>query len=216
MKTTHLVTGRASAATALALALLTLGCLGRSPGVRQFTLGSVPDRAVSARPAGAGEFAVGLGPVTFPPYLRRPQLGSRGADSELVIDALHRWAGGFEANVLRALADDLSLRIGTPWVVLAAEDAPFPAAFRVAVDFLRFEAQSSDELLLRARWVIREQGGDGVWSGESAIRKPLDGRGVRGLVAAHEAALSELADAIAAPLARAAPRAAQSADGSTL
>ncbi len=206
MKRATSVTVWRRTATALAVAILALGCLGRSPGVRQYTLGSVPGGASAGSAefrAGSAEFGVALGPVTFPPYLQRPQLVTRNASSELFVDARNRWAGGFEANVLRALADDLSARLGTPWVVVAPEDAPLPPAYRIAVDFLRFEGQPGAELVLRARWVIREQEGDRVWSGGGAIRRPLADEGTESLVAAHEAALGELADAIAAPLAEA-------------
>ena len=112
----QLRTTKRGGAAALLIALLALGCLGRSPGVRQFTLGPVPGPTVAGT---SSELVVTLGPLSFPPYLQRPQLVTRGDASELVYDERNRWAGGFESNVRRALADDLSERLGTPWVVFA-------------------------------------------------------------------------------------------------
>ncbi len=186
---------RLSVAVAL-FAGLALGCLGRSPAVRQFTLSPVPGSSSAA----SADRVVFLGPVGFPAYLERSQLVTRVAPSELAFDEYRRWAGGFESNVVRVLADDLGSRLGTTLVVLNPAEAPYPLGFRVAVDFLQFEGEPGQALTLRARWVIREEGGDGVWNEQSTIRRPLADDDVESLVSAHNAALGELADIIAAQI----------------
>ena len=169
------------------------GCLGRSPAVRHYTLGALPGAG-----AGSEELAIGLGPVTFPAYLDRPQFVTRLEGSELAVDELNRWAGGFQSNVVGALADGLSARLGTDRVFLDPGASPFPLAYQVAVDIHRFEGRLGGDLVLRARWVVREQGGQGrAWSEESTIRKSVAGPEVDSLVIAHDAALDELAGIIA-------------------
>jgi hypothetical protein len=179
----------------IALAGLALGCLGRSPQVRFYTMSDVPGQAV----AGAAEdLAIGVGPVRLPRYLDRPQLVTRAEASQLDVDEFNRWAGSFESNLLRALGDDLGTRLGTERVVVYPEDAPFPLDYRVALDIQEFEGRPGHELVLRARWVIREQAeGRGPWSGQSLIRRPLSSDGIEALVTAHDEALGLLADAIA-------------------
>lgn len=175
------------------LALGSSGCFGRSPAPRQYTLG-----AASATAGGSSELAIGLGPVTFPEYLDRPQLVTRLEGSELAFDELNRWAGGFQSNVVGALADALGARLGTDRVFLDPGASPFPVAYQVAVDVHRFEGSPGGELVLRARWVVREQAGEGrSWSEETTIRQGVDGTDTQSLIAAHDAALDALAGVIA-------------------
>jgi len=181
-------------ASTLAAAALALGCLGRSPATHHYTL-----RPVGGGATAISELSIGLGPVTFPKYLERPSMVIRRGESEIRIDELHRWAGGFEPNVIGALADDLGARLGTDRVFLDPAASPFPVAFQVAVDFHQFEAHEGDAVVvLRARWVIRERSGEErAWTRETTIRQDLPGDSIEDLVAAHDTALARLADVIA-------------------
>ena len=182
---------------AVSVAALALGCLGRSPSVRHFTMSPQTGVAGGARVEGA----VGLGPVSFPRHLERPQIVTRTGAAQLSFDEYNRWAGGFESNVVRVLADNLSSRTGTP-VVVDRSASPLQIAYQVAVDIDEFEGRPGEQLVLRARFVTRERAGEKrVWTDESTVQQPVDGRDVESLVAAHDAALAQLADAIARRLA---------------
>ncbi len=184
---------------AIALAGLALGCLGRSPQVRFYTMSGVPGQSAAEA---TEDLAIGVGPVQLPRYLERPQLVTRAEVSQLEVDEFNRWAGGFESNLLRALGDDLGTRLGTQRVVVYPVDAPFPLDYRVALDVQAFEGRPGHELVLRVRWVIRESAeGSSPWSGQSLIRRPLSSDGVEVLVAAHDEAVGLLADAIASRIA---------------
>ncbi len=182
-------------AIAIAVPVLALGCLGRSPQVRFYAMSAVSLPA----PAAASDLAIGVGPVSLPRYLDQPQLVTRVGGSQLAYDELHRWAGGFESNILRALGDDLSARLGTKRVVVYPAEAPFPLSYRVTLDIFQFDGRPGGELVLRARWIVRDGSGEqGPWSAESEIRQPLPDADAQSLVAAHDAALSALAGEIAA------------------
>ncbi len=185
---------------AIVAAGIALGCLGRSPAVSLYTMNSVADRSAAAASDG---LAIGLGPVSVPRYLDRPEWVTRsaGSTSRLEVDDYRLWAGGFSSNVLAALAPNLAAALGTQRVVVYPAQAPFPLDFRVSLDFERFEGIGDDELVLSARWIVRAGAGADSWSGQSEIRKPLGGGGSDALVAAHDAALGALADAIAAQIA---------------
>lgn len=193
--------GRARAGLAAACAGLALGCLGSSPDVRHFAMTPVAGPAAG----GAGPLALVLGPVSFPRYLERPQMVTRRGSSELAFDEFRRWAGGFESNVTRVLAQDLESRLGGARVVNEGAAAPFPIAYRLSVDFQQFEGSPGDDrLVLRASWSLREEGGEQrVWDVAETIERPLAGGDPASLVQAHDAALGELADAIAARIAAA-------------
>ena len=185
--------------TSLATAALVLGCLGRSPQVRFYALSPVPGASV----AGTSELAVGVGPLRLPRYLDRPQLATRTSGSQLEYDQTSRWAGGLETNMLRALGDDLGSRLGTGRIIVYPAPEPFPVQYRVSVEVLEFEALRGDDLVLRARWTVREHVGEHRSSSEeSTVRRSIAGGGVESVIAAHDAAVGALADAIAARIAQ--------------
>jgi len=177
------------------------GCLSRSPEVRHFTLGASPDPA----PAASGDgLAVYVTAPRLPRYLERPQMVRRLDGGEIDIDERHRWAGGLEANVLRALGDALARRLGSDRVVVHPERPRRPVDRRVAIDFRELSARSG-RLELRARWVWEEEGGrqgeagDGpeppaARTGHVSLDREVDGSSPEALVRAHDAALRALAD----------------------
>ena len=183
---------------ALGLMLLGLACLGRSPATHHYRMNLFAGAAVET---GLDGRAVGLGPVSFPRHLERPQIVTRTGTSSLSFDANQRWAGGFESNVVRVLAGDLVQRIGVP-VVTDPASTPLPVVYQVAVAIEEFEGRPGGELVLRARFVVRERGGEErVWSDLATVRLIVEGRDLGSLVSAHDAAVGGLADAIARRLA---------------
>jgi len=185
-------------AALIVAAAFALNCLGSSPTVSLYTMGSVPSSSTTAAADGP---AIGVGPIRVPRYLDRPDWVTRpeGSTARLEVDGARRWAGGFSANVLSVLAEDLGAKLATQRVVVYPADAPFPLDYRIAVDFQAFEAIGGEALELRANWVIRAGSGEGgPWSGQSTMRRPIAGGGPDALVAAHNEALDLLADAIAA------------------
>ena len=62
-------------------------------------------------PAAMGERAltIGVGPVTLPPYLDRPQIVTRASRAQLHLAELDQWAASLQDTVARVLAENLSL-----------------------------------------------------------------------------------------------------------
>jgi uncharacterized lipoprotein YmbA len=180
--------------TTVAAAGVSSGCLGRSPEPRLFTLGSTP------RPAGApldSEIAVLVGPVRFPRYLERPQRVRRLEGGELDLDEFNRWAGGFEQNVVRALALDVADRLRSDRVVAHPSDPPFDLAYRVRIHFDELVLGPDDVLRMRARWSIRSgRSDDPPRIGRSDLDRPVDGSSMQALVAAHDDAIAALGEAL--------------------
>jgi len=143
--------------------------------------------------------AIGLGPVNFARHLERPQMLKRASGPEVVIDEFNRWAGGLEPNVVRTLADNLALRLETV-IVLDRAGAALPIRYQVGLDVDELLGRPGDRLVLRARWSIRETEGDGVWSNDAKLTQPVEGNKIEDLVRAHDAAIGQLADLMAAQL----------------
>src|SRR5215472_9833670 len=54
------------------------------------------------------DLLVGLGPITLPRYLERPEVITRLSNTEFSVSANDRWGEPLEANVSRVLEQDLS------------------------------------------------------------------------------------------------------------
>lgn len=144
---------------ALLLVLVLGGCLGRTPPPKFYLLTPLdaPQASVSSEAAG---LAVGVGPVTIPDYLKRPQIVTRascGTDDfcgELQLAELDRWAEPLEDNIVRVLSENLSVLLPSertvryPWRPAASLD------FKVAVDVVRFNVDDRGRSVLTARWTV--------------------------------------------------------------
>ena len=150
MRTILPTPGTVAASVIIAVALLT-GCLGRSPSTQHYSLQPVQGHTVE----GTSHLALSVGPARLPRYLDRPQMVTREGN-EVGIDEFNRWAGGLEANVLRALSANLAARLQTERVVTAPMEAPFPIDYQVLVDVDELVAVDGAELMLRARWVVKD------------------------------------------------------------
>jgi uncharacterized lipoprotein YmbA len=187
-----------------AVALLSLipACLGPRPEtLRYYTL---PEAAPAAT-SGAPTVSLGLGPLTLPAYLTRPELATRLSPERLSYAANDRWAGPLDELVARSLGEDLRAALPAREVVRWPWSLGSPPDVTVAVEFLRFEADEGGGATLDARWSVRVRGGAPM-PGESRIREGGAPGDAPGAVAALGRALGTLAREIAATTRSPAPR----------
>src|SRR5918992_2629453 len=98
------------------------GCFGSTPPM-QFYLVPSPTGVNTAPPSSAGQrdLTIGVGPVTLPPYLDRPQIVTRASRAKLTLAEFDHWAAPLQDTITRVLAEHLSLLIPTdravphPW-----------------------------------------------------------------------------------------------------
>lgn len=186
---------RSTGVTCLILVGLVGGCLGRSPDPRLFTLGSEPRSTTASFDT---DLAVLVGPARFPRHLERPQLTRRLEGGEISIDEFNRWAGGFEENVLRSLAEDLAMRLSSERVVSFPSSPPFELDYRIRLHFDEFVVGPDEMLHLRVRWGLVGVGEpDRVSIGRTDLDLPLAGEGMLSIVAAHDEAIRALGAAVA-------------------
>lgn len=178
--------------TATALCLLA-SCLGpRADTSRYFTFPQPPAAA-----PGPATLAVGLGPLTLPPWLSRPEVAIRVSPEEVAYAADGRWAAPLEDLVADALAEELRARVpardivGWPWPPGSPPDVA------VAVEILRLEALASGGGVLEARWTVTVRGRPPV-SGETRVREPGPAGDVPASVNALGRGLERLASDLAA------------------
>lgn len=194
------------AAAALVAELLLLGCGTLSPKPdpsRFFTLSALPQSEPNAakRPAASPGISLGVGPVTLPGYLDRPEMVIRIAQNQLILSENDRWAEPLEDNVARVLSQNIALllraeRINAyPWPI---DRKPL---YQVEIEVLRFETDADHQAQLSTRWMIRNTTRkDAIQYRETRLSRPAQGRSTEASVAALSEALADLSGEIAAAI----------------
>lgn len=105
------------------------------------------------------DLAIGLGPVSLPSYLDRPEMARRVDENEIAYDSFRRWAEPLSSDFTRTIAADLVQLLGPrrielfPWLRTAKFD------FVVIVSATRFETQPDGSVTLAVRWTLRNETG---------------------------------------------------------
>ncbi|ADC61305.1 PqiC family protein [Allochromatium vinosum] len=108
------------------------------------------------------ELAIGLGPVTFPLFLDRPQIVSRASANRLSIDELERWGGTLQDDFLRVWSENLALLTGSSRILILPSEIRYPLDVRLSAEILAFEGTAEGQAELRVRWSVLEPNMDQV------------------------------------------------------
>jgi uncharacterized lipoprotein YmbA len=191
---------RRNARIAIVLLCSGAGCgLLRGPTITPtefYVLSALPQAA--DRPGDAREIVLGLGPVTLPPYLNRPEMASRVAPNQLRFDEFNRWAEPLKDNFFNVLATELDAQLGLERIVRYPWYSTTTMDYVVVVAVQRFEAQPSGEVTLDARWGIGDGKGTTLANRDSHFSRPGGSPAV--VAAAMSALVSDLAGEIATAL----------------
>jgi uncharacterized protein len=186
---------------ALVAALLGLGACASTPS-RFYLLHALPaSEAVSATAADRGP-VIGVGPITFPTYLDRPQIVSRASQHQLALGEFDRWAEPLPENVSRVLAENLSLLIPTDHILLNPWPGSATLDYQVRVDVRQFEGWLGGESALIARWNILDRAEHELVSRKVYLNAPTGGRDYDAMVVALNQLLEALSRDIAEALQR--------------
>jgi uncharacterized lipoprotein YmbA len=139
---------------AIVLPILT-GCAGTSPTSRFYILDSSGDRKDASASTLDGDLAVGVGPISIPGYLDRPQIVIRDDTNQLTLSEFDRWAGSLRENIVNVITDDLSWLLQSDRVVSYPWSGGLSLDYQVEVEVTRFEASRAGDARLQARWLIR-------------------------------------------------------------
>jgi len=182
--------------------VLAAACLGPRPDLSAFFLLSPAPALTGTAPA---PVSVGIGPVTLPGYLDRPELVVRVNENEIMLSETDRWAEPLPENLVRTLEENLSALlpgstyIDYPWFESRAPE------YAVSLDVRRFEADASGAVVLDATWRL-DHGGARIAGGQERIQEVASGPDRAAAVAAQSRALAELSRRIAASVRSAAGR----------
>jgi uncharacterized lipoprotein YmbA len=182
---------RRVAAVALlwALAILGVGCA--TPDSRFYTLSAAPHPATAS-----SDLSVGVGPVTVPAAVDRPQIVVAVSANEVRLDEFNRWASPLQNNIARVVAENLVGLLGTPRVMLSPQPQSADVGYRAAVDVQRFESAPGEAATLDAVWTVTRSKDSASQTGRTTVREPSE-KGYDALAAAHSRALARLSTDIA-------------------
>jgi uncharacterized lipoprotein YmbA len=153
----------------LGLALLGLaGCPFNAP-TRLYVLTATTDKPASTSPEGA---AIGVGPITLPKYLDRPQIVTRVAANSLDQANLDQWGGDLNDNITRVVATNLSNLLATDRVSLYPWKDGAPVDFQVTMDISRFEQDKDGNAVLNVFWSIVGKDGTVLLMRRSSYTQP--------------------------------------------
>jgi uncharacterized protein len=184
-------TARRAIIVGLGLALS--GCAVTDPS-KYYVLEAAGAPGSVAPAATAPALTVGVGPVTIPGYLERPQVVTRDAHDGVHVWPYHRWAEALDVGIARAVADVLGGEIPGdriavfPWRGSLAQAIDYQVVIAVA----RFEAVPGQRATLDARWAVLGKGNKELAFKRSVLTEPVTASDVPAAVAAMNRVLGSL------------------------
>jgi uncharacterized lipoprotein YmbA len=194
-----------SALLSCALCLLS-GCVNLGAGTTQrtrlFVLSPLTTAETTATQRTDGDFSLGVGPLTLPAYLDRPQVVTRIADNEIGIAAFANWAEPLDRNFQRTLAENLALLLGTQGVYPHPWRSALRPTHRLLLEVIRFDANPAGDAVLSVRWEVLDNRGEPMIPKRKGVfRQTVTQGDVAGVVAAMSSVLADFSREAAAAIA---------------
>jgi uncharacterized protein len=185
----------------LGAGLLLIGGCASQPS-RFYLLSALPSSETASPMTAIGQGpALGIGPVTLPKYLDRPQIVTRTGLYQLQLSEYDRWAESLETNFSRVLAENLSLLMLTERVATYPWPRGIPLDYQVSVEVLDFASQRGGESVLLANWTLsRGEGRETLVSRKSRYSGFAAGETYEAMVATMSQMVADLSRDIASAI----------------
>ena len=100
-----------------------LGCGTSQPSHFYLLRALSPASASDLSETKQSSLSIGLGPVTFPEYLNRPQIVTKAGAHEVELAEFHKWAEPLKENVVNVLQENLSGLLSTDRICAVSVEA---------------------------------------------------------------------------------------------
>ncbi|WP_424990937.1 PqiC family protein [Fluviibacterium sp. S390] len=161
--------------SALALCLAVAACDSKPSNFYVLSAPGITTGATAQTTRRRG-LSIGVGPVTLPEYLDRPEIVIRENATALNVADLNRWGGGLTENFQSVLGEVLSERLNTDRVLLHPWSVSGNVTYQILVQVNAFEAHPDNQVLLDARWAVVSGGTqDVIRMGRTVLREPISG-----------------------------------------
>jgi uncharacterized lipoprotein YmbA len=189
--------GRSTFALSFAAALLGAGCLGGGSAPTRFYV--LAPGEVQPMPGGAA-ISIGVGPVSVPGYLDRPQVVTRPAPDKIELGEFDQWGEPLRDGISRVLAEDLARQMPSARISVFPWRSLDGVRYQVIVDVTRLDGPAGSDLALEARWRILDAAGKEAALKTTRLTEPTGGGGYSATVSAMSRALAALSRDIAQAL----------------
>jgi uncharacterized protein len=183
-------------------ACLAAACSFMSPQpdrTQYYVLSPAQSDSTAPSASSTAQLAIGVGPIRFPGYLKRPGVVTRTTSNQLKVSDDNRWAEPLDENFESTLCQNLSRMLGTSKISVYPWYADSHIDYQVEIWVDHFEATDDGRSQLLAVWTIVD-GRDGktLASSQSVQSAPIQGGDGSAALSQDLAALSrEIADRIA-------------------
>ena len=118
--------------------------------------------------------AIGIGPITLPQYLERPQIVTRLNSNEMKLADFDQWAEPLKDNFTRVLAENLSALLCADAMAVFPWSGSTPVDYQVQVEVIRLDGALGGEAVMTARWAIMgEDSRKVLYTTTSSYREPV-------------------------------------------
>ena len=135
----------------LALTAIIAACAPTRP-TDFYTLSTVTEPNVAKQSAEG--LVIGLGPISLPQYLDRPDIVTREGANQMRLAEFHKWSEPLEPLLARTMAEDLYALLDASDVIPIPQRGDIPLDRVVEIDIGRFDADADGRVVLDARWRI--------------------------------------------------------------
>lgn len=158
---------RRVASSALVVAMVVLGaaaCIGgrASPGAQHHVLSPVIEAPSGDAVSPGTPRVVGVGPVSLPAYLDRPQIVMRPVHDTIAIMEFEQWGEPLRDGVTRVLAVNLARLLPDSVVVVFPWRSTEKVRYQVVVEVAQMDGPPGGSLALDARWRVLDRSGNEI------------------------------------------------------
>jgi hypothetical protein len=183
---------------AVILGLMLTACAQTQPS-RFYTLSSLSDTATTPS-AASNDLAIGVGPISLPNYLNRPEIVRRSTPNEFQVAEFDRWGEQLRDVFPRVMAENLSELLATDRVFLLPQRRATTIDYQVEVNVTRFDADVGGPAILAARWEIFDDDGKSLVVDRSTFTETVEGDGYGAVATAMSRTVAAFSQEIAAAI----------------
>ena len=183
----------------LCFSLVVMGCASTTPPTDFYTLSSLArSEKRKLGTALSREITLGIGPVSLPQYLDRPQIVTRSSTHRLELAEFHRWGSQLGQDFSSVLAENLTILLPQQHMFVYPWDERISVTYQIVLKIQRFEGKLGEDILLDTHWMVFDQKSrKAILVKQSKIREPMASADYEALVSAKSQAMVTLSRQIA-------------------
>jgi hypothetical protein len=188
--------------------LIFFGCSflssGPQPKTHFYMLSSMASSGKTVQPIGMLPRAtIGIGPVRLPEYLDRRNIIVRNSRNEFELAELSQWAEPMADMFSRAVADNLSILLGTNRIIQFPWRSSMPVDYQLTIQVAQFDGILGEQVVLRAHWQVFTGDGKRLLDfGYSILEEKVADTSIDALVTAESSAAERFSREVAAAIVR--------------